>query len=69
MNGPLKTGSGSRSYTHDCADCLLQGTPNEPPSPAPRKAAHHRKASVSHEALAFLFSVGAASSGHPFGRK
>jgi len=55
MNVAIKGGSDSRSYKRDCAYCLLQGTPNEPPSPAPRKAAITRKASVSSEALAFRF--------------
>jgi len=35
----IKGGSGRPAYKRDCAYCLLQGTPNEPPSPAPRKAA------------------------------
>jgi hypothetical protein len=39
MNTPIISGSSARSYKRKCADCLLQGTPNAPPSPAPRTAA------------------------------
>jgi hypothetical protein len=55
MNAPIKAGSGSRPYKRDCAYCLLQGTTNEPPSPAPRKAAIIGKPVLRNEALAFLF--------------
>jgi hypothetical protein len=55
MNVTIKAGSGGRSYNRDCAYCLLQGTPNEPPSPAPRKAAITGKPVLLNGALAFLF--------------
>lgn len=53
MNDALKARSDGVPYKRNCADCLLQGTKNAPPSPAPRKAAISGEP-VSQRTLAFL---------------
>jgi len=53
MNAALKTRSDGAPYKRNCADCLLQGTKNAPPSPAPRKAAI-QESQCPNRMLAFL---------------
>ena len=53
MNSALKARSDGPPYNRNCADCLLQGTTNAPPSPAPRKVAI-QESQCPNRMLAFL---------------